>query len=197
MSATPLPSRLGRFYVLLALLSASGLLLSHLFYLVMRRRWLHMPFRQAWPRLFAGIALAAMVLIVVNAFLSRYALPDASPHHNFRPAAVLIDWLVYAFLYSLWLTIYLAVHEFRRRRAAEVHALRLDLVAREAQLRGLRAQLNPHFLFNCLNGLRELIVEDPKRAQSMVTQLSALLRYALESDQKEQVPFEDESRAVK
>src|SRR5215469_13268433 len=81
MSATPLPSRLGRFYVLLALLSASGLLLSHLFYLVMRRRWLHMPFRQAWPRLFAGIALAAMVLIVVNAFLSRYALPDASPHH--------------------------------------------------------------------------------------------------------------------
>jgi LytS/YehU family sensor histidine kinase len=191
-----MPSQFARFCVALAVLSASGLVLSHLFYLVMRRRWLHMPLRQAWPRLFAGIALSAMVQNVVNVFLDRL-LRDPAMHHEWRPAAMLISWLVYAFLFSLWLTIYLAVHEFRRRRAAEVHALRLELVAQEAQLRGLRAQLNPHFLFNCLNGLRELIVEDPKRAQSMVTQLSALLRYALESDQVEQVPFEDEIRVVK
>jgi len=197
MSAPSLPSRLGRFYVLLALVSASGLLVSHLFYLVMRRRWLHMPLRQGWPGLFAGIALAVMAQSAANVFLNRYVLPNTTPHHPFRPAAMLIDWLVYVFLYFIWLTIYLAVHEFRRRRAAEVHALRLELVAQEAQLRGLRAQLNPHFLFNCLNGLRELIVEDPKRAQSMVTQLSALLRYALESDQNEQVPLEDEILAVK
>lgn len=197
LSAPPLPSRFVRFYVVLALLSGSGLLLSHLFYLVMRRRWLHMPLRQAWLRLFAGIALTAMVQSAVNVFLSLYVLRDTTLHHYVWPAVMLINWLVYAFLFSIWLTIFLAVHEFRRRRAAEVHALRLELVAQEAQLRGLRAQLNPHFLFNSLNGLRELIVEDPKRAQSMVTQLSALLRYALESDHIEQVPFEDEIRVVK
>jgi hypothetical protein len=191
------PPSLARFSVLCALLSASGLLLSHLFYLVVRRRWPHIPLRQAWPQLFAGIALSAMVQSVANTFVSLYLLGDPSMRHDFRPAAILIGWLIYAILFSIWWTIYLAVHEFRRRRAAEVHALRLELVAQEAQLRGLRAQLNPHFLFNCLNGLRELIVEDPKRAQSMVTQLSALLRYALESDQIEQVPFEDEIRVVK
>src|SRR6516164_5562904 len=91
MSAPPLPSRLGRFYVLLALVSASGLLVSHLFYLVMRRRWLRMPLRQGWRGIFAGIALATIAQSVANIILNRYVLPVAIPHHNFRPAAMLID----------------------------------------------------------------------------------------------------------
>ncbi len=168
-----------RLYGAIALLEASGFLLSHLLYLQMRRRhWLQIPLRRAWPRLFAAIALAAAVQTAIN-------------------AALVVTWFVYVFLFAIWTTIYLAVHEFRSRRIAEVNALRLELVAQEAQLRGLRAQLNPHFLFNCLNSLRELIVEDPRRAQTMVTQLSGLLRYSLQSDHTEQVLFEDEIQAVK
>jgi hypothetical protein len=188
-------SRLSVFFSL-AVLAASGFLVSHLFYLVMRRRWLHIPLAKAWPRLVAGVAVAAAAQHAINVLVSLCTGHHTRLEDEFRLAAMFISWLVYVFLFSIWLTIYLAVHEFRRRRAAEVHALRLELVVQEAQLRGLRAQLNPHFLFNCLNGLREMIVEDPRRAQTMVMQLSGLLRYSLESD-AEQVFLEDEIQAVK
>ena len=190
-------------YVAVVLLGVSGFLLSHLFYLEIRRRhWLQIPLRTVWPRMFAGIILLATVQcgmdIVVSALLVHGTpLHQSLVQQNLGPAARLVSWLADLFLFALWLTIYLAVHEFRSRRIAEVNALRLELVAQEAQLRGLRAQLNPHFLFNCLNSLRELIVEDPRRAQTMVTQLSGLLRYSLQSDQTELVLLEDEIQAVK
>ena len=58
-------------------------------------------------------------------------------------------------------------------------ALRLEAAARDAQLRMLAYQLNPHFLFNTLNSIRALINEDRERAREMVTALSGYLRYAL------------------
>ncbi len=58
-------------------------------------------------------------------------------------------------------------------------ALRAVAEARDAQLRMLAYQLNPHFLFNTLNSIRALINEDRQRAREMVTALSGYLRYAL------------------
>jgi LytS/YehU family sensor histidine kinase len=58
-------------------------------------------------------------------------------------------------------------------------ALRAVAAARDAQLRMLAYQLNPHFLFNTLNSIRALINEDRQRARDMVTALSGYLRYAL------------------
>jgi LytS/YehU family sensor histidine kinase len=63
---------------------------------------------------------------------------------------------------------------------------------KESELRALKSQVNPHFIFNSLNSLRALIDEDPARARKAVTQLANLLRYSLQSGQMETVPFEDE-----
>lgn len=80
----------------------------------------------------------------------------------------------------LWSATYIAIHYFERWRQAEVDKLQLAVVAAEGQLHGLMAQLNPHFLFNCLNSVRALIVEDPAKAQVAVTALSNLMRYSLQ-----------------
>jgi hypothetical protein len=66
--------------------------------------------------------------------------------------------------------------ELREQREQALHAV---AAARDAQLRMLAYQLNPHFLFNTLNSIRALINEDPQRAREMVTELSGYLRYAL------------------
>jgi two-component system, LytTR family, sensor kinase len=66
--------------------------------------------------------------------------------------------------------------ELREQRE---QALRAVAAARDAQLRMLAYQLNPHFLFNTLNSIRALINEDPQRARRMVTALSGFLRYAI------------------
>ena len=63
---------------------------------------------------------------------------------------------------------------------------------KEAELRALKSQVNPHFIFNSLNSLRALIDEDPDRARKAVTQLANLLRYSLQSGLLETVPFEEE-----
>jgi len=94
---------------------------------------------------------------------------------------------------SGWLTIYYVVHVRRRRDALQ---LELTVTAREAQLRALQAQINPHFLFNCLNSLRHLIGTHPDRAQAVVTNLADILRYALDSDRRDLTPLSDELEVV-
>ncbi len=64
-------------------------------------------------------------------------------------------------------------------REQREEALRAVAAARDAQLRMLAYQLNPHFLFNTLNSIRALINEDRQRARDMVTALAGYLRYAL------------------
>lgn len=112
------------------------------------------------------------------------------------------SWLIAAhylqavLLISVWCAVALAANEVHRRKAAEVEALQLALVAQTSQFRALRSQLNPHFLFNCLNGLRELIDEDPARAKTVIDLLSALLRYTLRADRVDTVSLKEELSAV-
>jgi hypothetical protein len=68
----------------------------------------------------------------------------------------------------------------QRTKAHEATAL-----AHKAQFQMLRYQLNPHFLFNALNSLRAMIVEDQDRARQMVTELAEFLRYSLDGREQE------------
>jgi hypothetical protein len=69
--------------------------------------------------------------------------------------------------------------------------------AKEARLQALELQLNPHFFFNSLNNVRALIAEDPERAQTAVTQLAGLMRYALKAGQETTVPLRKELEMVR
>jgi hypothetical protein len=93
--------------------------------------------------------------------------------------------LGYYMAFGGWIWIYETVQQRRRRDD-------LERLARETQLRSLRAQVNPHFLFNSLNSVRSLITEDPQRAASMITGLSEVLRYSLASDRHDTVPLAEE-----
>lgn len=59
------------------------------------------------------------------------------------------------------------------------------------------SQINPHFLFNCLNSVRALIVEDPAKAQAAVTALSELMRYSMQASRVATVPLETEIEMVR
>ena len=67
----------------------------------------------------------------------------------------------------------------------EQHELR-ELTAR-AEMRALQAQINPHFLFNTLNVLANLIQDNPERAERVTEQLAEVFRYVLESTRREWV----------
>ena len=78
-----------------------------------------------------------------------------------------------------WSLVHLGLQYNTALREQQEQALRAEAAARDAQLRMLAYQLNPHFLFNTLNSIRALINEDRERARGMVTALSRYLRYAL------------------
>jgi LytS/YehU family sensor histidine kinase len=86
----------------------------------------------------------------------------------------------------------IAIEHYRSLVETEQRASRLEKDLAEMQLQMLRAQIDPHFLFNALNGISALIETDPAGAQEMLSRLSALLRLALAAGSSQEVPLRDE-----
>lgn len=83
----------------------------------------------------------------------------------------------------LWSVLYFCIKYYQLFQHEKEKSLRSEALAHEAQLRMLRYQLNPHFLFNTLNAISTLIlVQSTDQANGMVTKLSKFLRYSLEHD---------------
>jgi two-component system, LytTR family, sensor kinase len=85
-----------------------------------------------------------------------------------------------------------AIEFYRRYRERETLTAQLQARLSDAQLRALRAQLNPHFLFNTLNAVTTLLHRDPDRADAMLTRLGELLRFTLRSDPAHEIPLQEE-----
>jgi hypothetical protein len=100
-------------------------------------------------------------------------------------AAAALLWVVSAALHYL----YIAVSAASR---AERQALALEVLAREAELRALRAQVDPHFLFNALNSIAALTTGDGPRAREMCLSLAELLREGLRLGGEAWIPLERE-----
>ena len=81
---------------------------------------------------------------------------------------------------------------YRRYRDRETMAAQLQARLSDAQLRALRAQLNPHFLFNTLNAATTLLHRDPDAADAMLTRLGELLRLTLRSEPEHETPLHEE-----
>jgi two-component system LytT family sensor kinase len=79
-----------------------------------------------------------------------------------------------------------------REHEGQLKATELEAELAKAQLDALRFQLNPHFLFNSLNTIVELIHENPKAADRMLTGLGELLRVSLSSSNAQEVPLSQE-----
>jgi two-component system, LytTR family, sensor histidine kinase AlgZ len=85
-------------------------------------------------------------------------------------------------------TLQLRTKELERERALKL--------ATEAQLASLESRIHPHFLFNTLNSISSLIPEDPARAERLVEQMAALLRFSLDANQSGLVPLASELKIV-
>ena len=77
----------------------------------------------------------------------------------------------------------MAFHDLALERARAVEQTRAELA--QAELRALRAQINPHFLFNTLNSIASLIASDPRGAEDVTTRLADLFRYTLRASERE------------
>jgi len=185
---------------LVAMISLLGLLLSHYGRSLMENwEWKQLGWRALVPRVIGFSAVQSLVWSVVGYgyTFALYKFLDCPWPSKYSPVLYFAISLINGTsLLVGWHCIYYFYHLFDRFNRSEIERLRLAGAAKESELRALKSQVNPHFIFNSLNSLRALIDEDPPRARLAVTQLSNLLRYSLQSGQLETVPFEDELRVV-
>ena len=101
--------------------------------------------------------------------------------------------LTWYFLFAAWAALYVALSTQRQLRAADRRAALLATEAQEAQLRALRYQINPHFLFNTLNSLSSLILsQKTDTAERMLMNLSTFFRATLSADPTADVSLAEE-----
>ena len=95
-------------------------------------------------------------------------------------------------LYLLSVVLHYLLLALERAREAERHALELRLQTQEAELRALKAQIDPHFLFNSLNAVSSLVGSDAAAARKMVLLLAEFLRRSLRLGGRESIPLAEE-----
>jgi len=181
----------------LVLWAGIGFLLSHFLRPLMARwRWEQLGWRALVPRIVAASFAASAVWCVLLYGFIQGLIGEPWPRTHSPLMLLVVCWFNYAFPIGAWLCLYFFYHLFDRLNRSEIERFQLMTSVKEAELRALKSQVNPHFIFNSLNSLRALIDEDPARARKSVTQLANLLRYSLQSGQLETVPFEDELGVV-
>ncbi|MFB6099360.1 MAG: sensor histidine kinase, partial [Salinibacter sp.] len=95
-------------------------------------------------------------------------------------------------LYVIQFAIYHLVRSVQRLRRKEQQATELLATAREQELAALKAQVNPHFLFNTLNSISATLRRNPEQAREMIAKLSRMMRYALDGSTEDLVPLREE-----
>ncbi|MGD8780917.1 MAG: histidine kinase [Ignavibacteria bacterium] len=110
--------------------------------------------------------------------------------------AVVINFINLQLFFLLWMACYVGFKYFTRAKENEINSLKIKNELHVAQLNLLKGQLKPHFMFNSLNNIRSLILEDVNKARDMITNLSELLRYSLNNFNVEKVVLENELEIV-
>jgi two-component system LytT family sensor kinase len=132
--------------------------------------------------------------IVINLAYRHFCDPSihfTSPFDLFRNA------LLSTYLLLCWSGLYFGIKYYESKKQQQEAVLKAVTLAQEAQLKMLRYQLNPHFLFNTLNAISTLILDNQNRTAShAVMRLSEFLRYTLDQDPMKRVTLRQEIEAL-
>lgn len=183
------------FLIVISLDAYVGWLLTIPLRYLYRKVWYWEPWKMIFVVLLVALLIAMLWTVVRNFnYWEIY-------RHGYRPA----DWLLYirdtpaAFYVMLsWSGLYFGIKYYQTLQQEKQKLLTATNKAHEAQLKMLRYQLNPHFLFNTLNAISTLVlINDNDTANKMVSRLSDFLRYSLYKDPINKVQLEQEIYAAR
>ena len=141
--------------------------------------------RRRWMARFLVLAAIGLPIAVAKVTFTRALRGLAGPAEYFQISNLTTHYLIY------WgiIGITHAIETYREGRARELRAAQLEARLADARVQLLTMQLHPHFLFNTLNAIAELVHEDPDNAEKMIGGLSHLLRETLAAGMIDAVPL--------
>lgn len=179
-------------YVIL-IAAISGFFLSLILRYICRWLWTKQSVRMMFGVTLVSCYVLALVWRVIIS-LSYQRLVEPEWVFNFEVFAAAFS---ATYLYLCWAGIYFGTKYYESLQQQREATLRAASLAQEAQLKMLRYQLNPHFLFNTLNAISTLILDNENRtANQTVMRLSEFLRYTLDQDPMKKVTLRSEIEAM-
>lgn len=186
-----------RFAVAKTFCMGAGLGLSHLWRNYLRKHgWLERSQKLPLSRLAAGLLLISTVqtaILVGTDVLFRHGALLQEEHVLRGLVFLLFLWFI---IFTVWTLCYAMVLSRRRAVRFELEKLELEVCIKDAELRAMQAQVNPHFFFNSLNSIRSLIYQDAETAAQAVTKLAEMMRHNLQAGQRATVSLAEELAAI-
>ena len=185
-------------YVQVVLIAAfSGFLLSAPLRWLYRRLWAAGPRTMLICSPIACWIIALAWRAIVNTAYIRILKPDWAAEHAPRLLDIFVNTLPATVLLLCWSGLYFGIKLYENLQLQREATLRQSALAQEAQLKMLRYQLNPHFLFNTLNAISTLVLDGQNRTANLaVSRLSEFLRYTLDQDPMKKVTLRQELDAL-
>ena len=177
-----------------ALAAATGLVFSLLLRYWFQYIWMAPPLKRSTLALLGVSAITGLwSWLKMHFYFQIFESEDSLP-----ALEEFVAWFTYSFFIILsWAGLYFGIKFYQALIDEKEKTLQATNLAQIAQLKMLRYQLNPHFLFNTLNAISTLILEKETRtANGMITQLSKFLRYSLDNDPMQKISLNQEVEAL-
>ena len=146
---------------------------------------------------FGGGILISIVWLALGYFAVISIINDTDMFGNFFIKTIksrFIIGILYYFLLTAFYYVVIYYSDFQERTVKETE---LKNLVTEAELRSLKFQINPHFIFNSLNSMSALTEIDPKKAKQMIIKLADFLRYTLANNDRQQNTLNEELKNIK
>lgn len=174
----------------LAALSLGGLLVTSVYRIYLKKNGI--SFNLTAGRFIRVLILSTLLISVCwLALIMLLFLPVVS-RYNLNLLELALNLFPLAFLILAWVLSYMIYHLLSEYHQTEVKRWMLEAEVQKANLGALKAQINPHFMFNSLNNIRALILEDHQKARLMLTRFSELLRYSLQHSEEKETTVDEE-----
>ncbi len=151
----------------------------------------------AITNLLATGILAVAFWIFANRLLLKTIASDKEAYQIFWATTVVLRIAAGVLLYCMILLAYYLFISANRLAEKAASQSRLEALVREAELKMLRSQINPHFLFNSLNSISSLTLTSPPAARDMIVKLSDFMRYSLSSRSDQPVTLKNEMESLR
>jgi sensor histidine kinase YesM len=137
-------------------------------------------------------ALSVTLWVLITKFLMTTVLPEEINYQTYWDATFPYRIGTGVFIYGLIILTYYLFVSLSNLSEKNAKEAKLESLVKETELKMLRSQINPHFLFNSLNSISSLTITDPEKARDMVVKLSEFMRYALSRKDEQPVTLQNE-----
>jgi two-component system, LytTR family, sensor kinase len=130
--------------------------------------------------------------LLFTKFLMSAVMPEENNYQAFWDLTITYRIATGVFIYALVVLAFYLFQSLMNLSEKKAREAKLENIVKETELRLLRSQINPHFLFNSLNSISSLTISDPEKARDMIVKLSEFMRYALSRKDEQLVTLRSE-----